>query len=134
MITWIFAITLNFKTWTLRGYFKIREDWKFVAMVVDRAQLWIFFLVTTIGTIGILMDAPHMFEFVDQDRIIDIYRGKWKVISIRHQQCIWWCCAATAKVQAGEQFKNILKLGIHSVLNWLWLRLNHFEDILTKWK
>lgn len=56
--------------------FQIREDWKFVAMVVDRAQLWIFFLVTTIGTIGILMDAPHIFEFVDQDRIIDIYRGK----------------------------------------------------------
>jgi len=57
-------------------YVQIREDWKFVAMVVDRAQLWIFFLVTTIGTIGILMDAPHIFEFVDQDRIIDIYRGK----------------------------------------------------------
>ena len=47
-----------------------------MAMVVDRAQLWLFFLVTTIGTVGILMDAPHIFEFVDQDRIIDIYRGK----------------------------------------------------------
>jgi len=57
-------------------YVQIREDWKFVAMVVDRLQLWIFFLVTTIGTVGILMDAPHIFEFVDQDRIIDIYRGK----------------------------------------------------------
>jgi len=57
-------------------YVQIREDWKFVAMVVDRAQLWVFFLVTTIGTVGILMDAPHIFEFVDQDKIIDIYRGK----------------------------------------------------------
>jgi nicotinic acetylcholine receptor len=57
-------------------YVQIREDWKYVAMVVDRAQLWLFFLVTTIGTVGILMDAPHIFEFVDQDRIIDIYRGK----------------------------------------------------------
>ena len=56
--------------------FQIREDWKYVAMVVDRAQLWLFFLVTTIGTVGILMDAPHIFEFVDQDKIIDIYRGK----------------------------------------------------------
>jgi hypothetical protein len=45
-------------------------------MVVDRAQLWLFFLVTTIGTIGILMDAPHIFEYVDQDVIIDHYRGK----------------------------------------------------------
>jgi nicotinic acetylcholine receptor len=57
-------------------YVQIREDWKFVAMVVDRLQLYIFFIVTTVGTIGILMDAPHIFEYVDQDKIIDIYRGK----------------------------------------------------------
>jgi len=56
--------------------FQIREDWKYVAMVIDRLQLYIFFLVTTAGTIGILMDAPHIFEYVDQDRIIEIYRGK----------------------------------------------------------
>ncbi|VVC87526.1 unnamed protein product [Leptidea sinapis] len=53
-----------------------REDWKYVAMVIDRLQLYIFFIVTTAGTIGILMDAPHIFEYVDQDRIIEIYRGK----------------------------------------------------------
>ncbi|XP_046999899.1 acetylcholine receptor subunit beta-like 1 isoform X1 [Schistocerca americana] len=57
-------------------YIQIREDWKYVAMVIDRLQLYIFFLVTTAGTIGILMDAPHIFEYVDQDRIIEIYRGK----------------------------------------------------------
>lgn len=57
-------------------YVQIREDWKFVAMVVDRLQLYVFFMVTTVGTIGILMDAPHIFEYVDQDKIIDIYRGK----------------------------------------------------------
>lgn len=53
-----------------------REDWKYVAMVIDRLQLYIFFIVTTAGTVGILMDAPHIFEYVDQDRIIEIYRGK----------------------------------------------------------
>ncbi|XP_066584590.1 acetylcholine receptor subunit beta-like 1 [Prorops nasuta] len=57
-------------------YIQTREDWKYVAMVIDRLQLYIFFLVTTAGTIGILMDAPHIFEYVDQDRIIEIYRGK----------------------------------------------------------
>ncbi|XP_014203406.1 acetylcholine receptor subunit beta-like 1 [Copidosoma floridanum] len=57
-------------------YIQTREDWKYVAMVIDRLQLYIFFLVTTLGTIGILMDAPHIFEYVDQDRIIEIYRGK----------------------------------------------------------
>lgn len=55
---------------------QIREDWKYVAMVIDRLQLYIFFLVTLAGTVGILMDAPHIFEYVDQDRIIEIYRGK----------------------------------------------------------
>ncbi|CAB4063684.1 CHRNN [Lepeophtheirus salmonis] len=57
-------------------YLQIREDWKFVAMVVDRMQLYVFFIVTTVGTVGILMDAPHIFEYVDQDKIIDIYKGK----------------------------------------------------------
>ncbi|XP_045113185.1 acetylcholine receptor subunit beta-like 1 [Portunus trituberculatus] len=57
-------------------YIQIREDWKYVAMVIDRLQLYIFFAVTTAGTIGILMDAPHIFEYVDQDNIIDTYRGK----------------------------------------------------------
>lgn len=55
---------------------QIREDWKYVAMVIDRLQLVLFFIVTTAGTVGILMDAPHIFEYVDQDRIIEIYRGK----------------------------------------------------------
>ncbi|SPP77608.1 blast:Acetylcholine receptor subunit beta-like 1 [Drosophila guanche] len=57
-------------------YIQTREDWKYVAMVIDRLQLYIFFIVTTAGTVGILMDAPHIFEYVDQDRIIEIYRGK----------------------------------------------------------
>ena len=61
---------------TLLSLLQIREDWKFVAMVVDRVQLWLFFFVTTVGTVGILMDAPHIFEYVDQDKIIDLYRGK----------------------------------------------------------
>ncbi|XP_050525165.1 acetylcholine receptor subunit beta-like 1 [Daktulosphaira vitifoliae] len=57
-------------------YIQIREDWKYVAMVIDRLQLYLFFFVTTAGTLGILMDAPHIFETVDQDKIIQIYSGK----------------------------------------------------------
>ncbi|XP_027219384.1 acetylcholine receptor subunit beta-like 1 isoform X2 [Penaeus vannamei] len=57
-------------------YIQVREDWKYVAMVIDRLQLYIFFAVTTAGTIGILMDAPHIFEYVDQDKVIEMYRGK----------------------------------------------------------
>lgn len=25
------------------------------------------------------MDAPHIFEYVDQDKIIEMYRGKWGI-------------------------------------------------------
>lgn len=66
-----FIISNKFFVW-----FQTREDWKYVAMVIDRLQLYMFFIVTTAGTVGILMDAPHIFEYVDQDRIIEIYRGK----------------------------------------------------------
>lgn len=44
----------------------MRDDWKYVALVIDRLQLYIFFSVTVIGTAFILFDAPHIFEFVDQ--------------------------------------------------------------------
>jgi nicotinic acetylcholine receptor len=45
-------------------------------MIIDRLQLYIFFAVTTAGTVGILMDAPHIFDYVGQDKIIEFYRGK----------------------------------------------------------
>jgi nicotinic acetylcholine receptor, invertebrate len=38
-------------------------------MVIDRLQLYIFLAVTIGGTVGILIHAPHIFEFVDQDEI-----------------------------------------------------------------
>lgn len=53
-------------------------------MVIDRLQLYIFFAVTTAGTIGILLDAPHIFQYVDQDKIIEIHKGKptWVEITL----------------------------------------------------
>ena len=54
---------------------QIREDWKYVAMVIDRLQLFIFFAVTAFGTLTILLDAPHIFEYVDQDKVIEIHKG-----------------------------------------------------------
>ncbi|RWS18026.1 acetylcholine receptor subunit beta-like 1 [Dinothrombium tinctorium] len=56
-------------------YIQIREDWKYVAMVIDRLQLYIFFLVTAGGTLAILLDAPHIFEYVDQDKVIALHSG-----------------------------------------------------------
>jgi len=48
---------------------QILEDWRYIAMVIDRLQLYIFLSVTICGTVGILINAPHIFDFVDQDEI-----------------------------------------------------------------
>ncbi|KAH7731197.1 Protein ACR-3 [Aphelenchoides avenae] len=49
---------------------RIRDEWKHVAMVIDRLLLYVFFAVTAGGTIGILFSAPNVFESVDQDAIL----------------------------------------------------------------
>lgn len=51
-------------------YETVLDDWKYIAMVLDRLLLYIFLAVTFGGTVGILMNAPHIFEYVDQDAII----------------------------------------------------------------
>ena len=54
---------------TLYFSFQILEDWRYIAMVIDRLQLYIFLAVTIGGTVGILINAPYIFEYVDQDSI-----------------------------------------------------------------
>ncbi|PAA86923.1 hypothetical protein BOX15_Mlig023922g1 [Macrostomum lignano] len=40
----------------------IKEDWKFVAMVLDRLFLWIFSIACILGTIGIILQAPSLYD------------------------------------------------------------------------
>ncbi|XP_035210807.1 acetylcholine receptor subunit alpha-like [Stegodyphus dumicola] len=38
------------------------EDWKYVAMVLDRLFLWIFTIASLVGTCGILLQAPSLYD------------------------------------------------------------------------
>ncbi|CAL8069496.1 unnamed protein product [Orchesella dallaii] len=51
----------------------IEEDWKYVAMVLDRLFLWIFTASCILGTIGIIFQAPSLY---DSTRPIDVLHSK----------------------------------------------------------
>jgi nicotinic acetylcholine receptor len=38
------------------------EDWKYIAMVIDRLFLWIFTMACLMGTGGIIMRAPSLYD------------------------------------------------------------------------
>ncbi|XP_046582370.1 acetylcholine receptor subunit beta-like 1 isoform X1 [Haliotis rubra] len=60
---------------TEEDYETVLGDWKYVARVLDRMMLLIFLFVTFGGTVGILVNAPHILEYVDQDKILEGLRG-----------------------------------------------------------
>ncbi|XP_043666637.1 acetylcholine receptor subunit alpha-like isoform X2 [Vespula pensylvanica] len=41
---------------------RVKEDWKYVAMVLDRLFLWIFTLAVVVGTAGIILQAPTLYD------------------------------------------------------------------------
>jgi nicotinic acetylcholine receptor len=40
----------------------IREDWKYVALVLDRLFLWIFTTACVVGSFGIILQAPSIYD------------------------------------------------------------------------
>jgi hypothetical protein len=40
----------------------IKEDWKYVALVLDRLFLWIFTTACLVGTFGIILQAPTIYD------------------------------------------------------------------------
>ncbi|PIO57364.1 hypothetical protein TELCIR_21229, partial [Teladorsagia circumcincta] len=58
---------------------RYRDDWKYVAMIIDRLLLYVFFGITVGGTCGILFSAPYVFQGVNQrevlQKLIDLYKA-----------------------------------------------------------
>jgi len=38
---------------------KVVDDWGYVAVVIDRVQLYVFLVVTVVGSAVLLTNAPH---------------------------------------------------------------------------
>lgn len=58
MILWV----VKDFSWADVLYFQVKEDWKYVAMVLDRLFLWIFTLAVLVGTAGIILQAPSLYD------------------------------------------------------------------------
>ena len=52
---------------------QIEDDWKYVAMVLDRLFLWIFTTACVVGTGTIILQAPSLY---DTSRPIDVQHSK----------------------------------------------------------
>jgi len=44
---------------------QVKQDWQFVAMVLDRMFLWMFTAACLVGTFGIIIQAPTLYDMRD---------------------------------------------------------------------
>ena len=59
MIMIIMVVFLVFKSTV---FFQVARDWQYVAMVIDRLFLWIFIAASVVGTFGIIIQAPMLYD------------------------------------------------------------------------
>ena len=43
-------------------WYQVADDWKYVAMVLDRILLWVFTVACIAGTGGIILVAPSLYD------------------------------------------------------------------------
>ena len=70
---------------------QIIEDWKYVAMVIDRLFLWIFVLVCVVGTVGLFMQP--LFQSYNTPIVDDVDRNwnlkTWTMVSAWPRVELW---------------------------------------------
>jgi len=60
-------------TKNLDNFCEIQDDWKYLALVLDRFFLWVFLVACIAGTVGIVLRAPSLY---DDSKPIDIILSK----------------------------------------------------------
>ncbi|XP_072013847.1 neuronal acetylcholine receptor subunit beta-4-like [Amphiura filiformis] len=50
---------------------KAVEEWKFVAMVIDRIFLWMFSILCLFGTLGLILNAPMLWEASNMHPVVN---------------------------------------------------------------
>ncbi|NP_001267733.1 acetylcholine receptor subunit beta-like 1-like [Aplysia californica] len=60
-------------------YDTVLDDWKYMASVLDRLLMVVYVLVSLGGTLGVLVNAPHILETVDQDKVIEQIKNAVRV-------------------------------------------------------
>ncbi|KAG1687028.1 Acetylcholine receptor subunit alpha-like [Nymphon striatum] len=69
----------------------VQEDWKYVAMVLDRLFLWIFTIACIAGTCGIILQAPTLYDdrkAINYDDIVMLIPAEQPVVSSLRQNLI----------------------------------------------
>ncbi|GFQ76630.1 acetylcholine receptor subunit alpha-like [Trichonephila clavata] len=62
---------------------QVKEDWKYVAMVLDRLFLWIFSVAVLVGTCGIILHAPTLY---DTREPIDMMMSEVAIATFHHHR------------------------------------------------
>lgn len=51
----IYVVFFSVYTPTFPSFPQVEDDWKYVAMVIDRIFLWVFVTVCVLGTLGLFL-------------------------------------------------------------------------------
>ena len=102
-------------------YWQVIDDWRYVAQVIDRLLFYIYMVVTVATTLAILINAPHVFQSVEQEAIKKQYQALHANITIGTNLVMYDCHYSDWHIVSLTGFKSLGYLGCH--LTAWWVRL-----------